>query len=135
MKVGDTEAVNIKGDVVAEAKVVEIDRDNNTVTLIVPATKVVMGLRLEIDTTPATPDESGTGHVLIGTEDVSGKTVDATTTHVESVETAAPVAETAADVTTGVEAASISGTSTGTPVGTATDTAVVPVEKPVESSE
>lgn len=128
MKVGDTEAVAIRNDVVAQAKVVEIDRDNNTVTLIVPATRVVMGLKLEIDTTPPAPSEEGTGHVLIGTEG-------AVTTHVES---AAPVEGTVSveNPAVGViDGASIRPSTEDTPTGEATQSAVEGPEKAVEASE
>lgn len=127
MKVGDTEVVSIKGDAVAEAKVVEIDREGGTVTLIVPATKVVMGLRMEIDTAPPAPTEGGTGHVLLGVETNDGKTVDAEVTHVETtnaVESA--TAESAPD-------SSISrNEAVETPTGEATQTALEAPEKATE---
>lgn len=50
MNVGDTVPVTIAGQVVAQAKVVELD--NQAVTLIVPATQVVMGVKTELDTAP-----------------------------------------------------------------------------------
>ena len=120
MKVGDTEVVSIKGDAVAEAKIVEIDREGGTVTLIVPATKVVMGLRMEIDTAPPAVDESGTGHVLLGVDEPGGSGVEATATHVESA---------TAVETTQPETPSVSGTDTETPTGEATQTTVEGPEK------
>lgn len=50
MKRGETVPVTIAGQVVAQAKVVELDEA--TVTLIVPATQVVMAVRTELDTAP-----------------------------------------------------------------------------------
>ena len=45
MKIGDIFPVTIAGQTVANAKVVELDKDS--ATLIVPATKVVMAIRTE----------------------------------------------------------------------------------------
>lgn len=50
MKVGETVPVSIAGETVAQAKVVEMS--NETVTLIVPATQVVMAVKTELDTAP-----------------------------------------------------------------------------------
>lgn len=73
MKRGDKIPVNISNDVVAQAEVVEIDETNRTVTLIVPATRVVMGLRVELDTTPPEPTGEGAAVVVTGVDRLDGE--------------------------------------------------------------
>lgn len=48
MKVGDTLAVTIQGHQVALAEVVDVNTKENTVELVVPATRVVMGLQVSL---------------------------------------------------------------------------------------
>lgn len=55
MKRGDKVPVNLGQHVVAQAEVVEIN--NETATLVVPATKIVMGIRHELTDLPK--DDSG----------------------------------------------------------------------------
>lgn len=64
MKVGDVVPVTIAGQTVAQAKVVELD--SATVTLIVPATQVVMAVRTELDTAPV--EESSKQVIIDGVE-------------------------------------------------------------------
>lgn len=65
MKVGDTVAVNIGASTVANAKIVELG--DGTATLVIPATKVVMAVRTELDTTPVAPSQ-GNEHAILGIE-------------------------------------------------------------------
>jgi hypothetical protein len=90
MKVGDGVPVTIANDVVAQARVVEIDREGNTATMIVPATRVVMALKVELDTTPTVTEPEkeviitgvdrvdGEGNV-IGSTEVSGESAPVST--------------------------------------------------------
>lgn len=55
MKVGETVDVTIAGQVVAQAKVVELGAE--TTTLIVPATQVVMAVSTQLSAAPA-PEQS-----------------------------------------------------------------------------
>jgi hypothetical protein len=64
MKVGDTVPVNIGAATVTNAKIVELG--DGTATLVIPATKVVMGVRTQLDTAP-TPT-GGTEHAILGVE-------------------------------------------------------------------
>lgn len=66
MKVGETIAVNIGQATVQQAKIVEIDNENSLVTLVVPATRVVMSFRTELDTTTTSTDSNQ--HVMLGLE-------------------------------------------------------------------
>lgn len=65
MKVGDKIPVTIAGQQVTEAVIKELA--DGTVTLEFPATRAVMGVRTEIDTTPITPT-GGTEHAILGIE-------------------------------------------------------------------
>ena len=109
MKTGDTVPVTIAGDTVAQAKVTEIDKDNNTVTLIVPATRVVMGLRVEIDSAPAPVEEPAKQTIITGVDRVDGEGNVIESASTDTV--AAPVGESAAVGDTSNE---------GTPEGEAT---------------
>lgn len=69
VKTGDKFPVYIAGQQVAEASVVEIE--NDAVTLIVPATRVVMAVRQELAPAvePEQVDGTGNQHVMLGRED------------------------------------------------------------------
>lgn len=135
MKTGDTIPVTIAGDVVAQAKVTQIDKDANTVTLIVPATKVVMGLRVEIDTAPAPVEEPTKQTIITGVDrvDAQGNVIEGASTGEP-----APAGESAAvgGNTENAESANSANANTGsatpTPVGEATQTGLSePVAPPV----
>lgn len=81
MKVGDTVPVYIAGHVVAQARVEAMG--DGTATLIVPATRAIMGVRTDLTDLPE-KEESGTDHQILGVER-DGETVD--------VEPPAPVGE------------------------------------------
>lgn len=102
MKVGESVAVTIAGQVVAQAKIVELGTD--TVTLIVPATQVVMAVEAQITTpepvepskqviidsvsrrepTPVADESAPVGENP--TIDVGVPTIDADTTNVDAAE-------------------------------------------------
>lgn len=73
MKVGDKVGVDIGGHWVADAKVKRIDDDR--VTLVVPATEVVMALKTTIDPSVGPDRASGTEHAILGSENVQGDIV------------------------------------------------------------
>ena len=125
MKKGDTVPVNIAGDVVAQAVVADIDKEANTVTLIVPATKVVMGLRVEIDTAPAPVGEPSTQTIITGVDryDSDGNVIEGASTGQP-----APAGESAAVGGNAENDANVNvatNTATATPVGESTQTEVV----------
>lgn len=116
MKVGDTVPVTIANDVVAQAKVVEIDRDQNSATMIVPATRVVMALKVELDTAPqVTEPEKEVIITGVDRVDADGNVVSST----EAGDSAPVVANAENDVN-----ANTSG-SAETPTGDATQTELV----------
>lgn len=115
MKVGDTVPVNIANDVVAQAKIVEVDREKNQATMIVPATRVVMALKVELDTTP-TQSEPEKEVIITGVDRVDGDG------NVVSSESAPVVPKSENDETPSGDAISGSTEDAGTPEGTATQT-------------
>lgn len=130
MKVGDPVAVNIAGDVVAQAKIESVDEVARTVTMVIPATRVVMGLKVELDTAPPVAEEPSKQVIITGVD-----RVDSEGNIIEGGSTSAP-----GESATVVENAE-NATSTETPTGGATQEAITPVEPaqetvvaPVESS-
>lgn len=67
MKQGDTTSVQIQGIEVGQAVVERVE--GNQVTLVIPAQRVVMGLRTELTSgEPAPADTSGTERIIEGAE-------------------------------------------------------------------
>jgi len=103
MKVGEAVEVNIGQAVVQQGKIVEIDTESSTATIVIPATKVVMSFKTQLDTT-ATAENTGNEHVILGVESrdegISTPVQEAVpvaqpveTPAVESTDEAAPVEE------------------------------------------
>lgn len=138
MKKGDQIPVNIAGDVVAQATIERVDLEANTVTMVFPATRVVMALRTEIDTTPAEPVETepATQTIITGVDrvDAQGNIIEG-----KSTGEPAPVVESAPvsgneGVAAGVEGSSpVPTPDGGTPEGDATQTQLVEPTPPVET--
>lgn len=123
MNVNDLIPVNIAGDVVAQAKVTEIDKEKNTVTMIVPATKVVMGLRVELDTAPPVAEEPTTQTIITGVDryDGEGNLIPGASTSAPGE--SAPVVAPVENATNGETP---TGTATATPQGHSSQTTVTP---------
>lgn len=129
MKKGDKVPVSIAGDVVAQATVESIDSTANTVTMVFPATRVVMGLRVEIDTAPVATEEPQTQTIITGVDRVNS---DGEIIEGKSTGDPAPVAETPVEAPKGpasesapvVEQVQDNG-AVETPTGETTQTTVV----------
>lgn len=116
MKVGDTYKVYLEVapgvfeplDIAASIKT--IDEDNKQVKLVLPATLITMDTKVEIDTTPPAPVDTGNSHVMLGLDDgnISGGPV------------TQPVIP--QDVQQAVELATSAPVGVGTPVQTVTPT-------------
>lgn len=78
MKVGDNIPVYIAGQVVANAKVRELG--NDTATLVVPATLVVMAVRTELAGDAPAADTTGTETIITGVDRSTGAPVENQTT-------------------------------------------------------
>ena len=65
MKKGDKVPVHIAGDVVAQAVVESVDLEARQATLVFPATRVVMGLRVEVDTAPQVVEDADSKQTII----------------------------------------------------------------------
>lgn len=89
MKVGDKHPVTIAGQVVAEAEVKELEGE--TVTLVVPATRVVMAVQTQLAEAPQVAPETQT--IVIGTEGPDGNTDVAQAPAVEATPPAAQPVE------------------------------------------
>lgn len=90
MKVGDKVPVFIGGHTVAQAEVKAVDSSENTATLVVPATLVVMGVRTELTDLPGSEpatDTLITGVDRAGTEPVESATGSDTPANSETVTT------------------------------------------------
>lgn len=92
MKVGDKVPVTIAGQQVTLAVVTEMG--DGTATLVFPATKAVMGVRTELDTTPVAPQ--GNEHAILGVEPATQPTLEAPSVDVVAEVAPAPVAATPA---------------------------------------
>lgn len=137
MKKGDKVPVNIAGDVVAQATVEKVDVEANTVTMVFPATRVVMGLRTEIDTTPEVVEtpEPAKQTIITGVDrvDAEGNIITPAGEVLSPPAEPEPAGESAAvagneGVAAGVEGASEvpeSGGGVETPIGEATATGLV----------
>lgn len=103
MKVGDTVPVNIGHHTVAQAQVKSVDTKENTATLVVPATLVVMGIRTELTDLPSA--ESATETLITGVEAPTepeesatvGEPIDTNTSNVSGSENVGVVEGTAAE--------------------------------------
>lgn len=112
MKTGDTVPVTVAGQVVAQAAVVELDK--NTATLIVPATRVVMAVRTELAVEE--PKEEGPSTLITGVDRVDGDgNVVETATQGGEVTNVSDSATFNAEPETPVEAKDNSGTPTPQP--------------------
>lgn len=121
MKIGDKVPVNIAGDVAGQAEVTAVDMETRQVTLVIPATRVIMALKVELDSAPAPVEEPTTQTIITGVD-----RYDAEGNLIPGGSTSAP-----GESATVVESAP----NTETPVGSATQeevTPVTPVEAPVE---
>lgn len=121
MKVNDLVPVNVGAGVVAQAKITEVDAENSTVTLIIPATKVVMAYSTQLAPEAVAPKPEPTVETIItGVDRTEGGE-------------AAPVVETIAP-TQAVETGPIE---TPKPEEPAKEVPAEPVEKPatVETSD
>lgn len=121
MKIGDKVPVNIAGDVAGHAEVTAVDMETRQVTLVIPATRVIMALKVELDSAPAPVEESNVQTIITGVDryDSEGNLIPGGSTSAPGE--SAPVVETSQNAET--------------PEGTATQTAItapVPVEAPVE---
>jgi hypothetical protein len=67
VKVGETLEVTIGGMKVADAKIVEVDHKKNTVEIVVPATRAVMGFKTQLDV-PPTPVAPEVQHEVVEVE-------------------------------------------------------------------
>lgn len=67
MKVGDKFSVTIAGETIADAVVREVNEDDSTATLVVPATLVTMSYRTHDELTPGdpAPGVEGAEHILL----------------------------------------------------------------------
>lgn len=131
MKKGDTVPVNIAGDVVAQAVVESVDLNTRQVTMVVPATRVVMGLRVEVDTAPAPVEEPAKQTLITGVDrvDADGNVISSTTSEPVAAGESAPVVETPQnDENVNADQGAVE-----TPTGEATQTEVKAPE-PVETS-
>lgn len=126
MKKGDKIPVNIAGDVVAQATIESVDETARTVTMVVPATRVVMALRVELDTTPPAVEDKEVQTIITGVDRVDA---DGNVIAGASVDAPGGIASASVGETTNT---SQTGTNEGTPTGTATQTQLVaPVVPPV----
>lgn len=74
MKIGDLVPVNIGAGVVAQAKITEVDTENSTVTLIIPATKAVMAYSTQLAPEATAPKpEPTTETIITGVDRASGE--------------------------------------------------------------
>ena len=90
MKVNDLVPVNVGAGVVAQAKITEVDAENSTVTLIIPATKVVMAYSTQLAPEAVAPKPEPTVETIItGVDRASGEAAPV----VENIDSASPVVE------------------------------------------
>lgn len=124
--------MNIAGDVVAQAVVESVDLNSRQVTLVVPATRVVMGLRVEVDTAPAPAEEPSKQTLITGVDrvDADGNVISSTSSEPVPAGESAPVVEPAQNDTGAVQS---NNSATPTPTGEATQTQITGPE-PVEGS-
>ena len=94
MKKGDKVPVHIAGDVVAQAVVESVDLEARQATLVFPATRVVMGLRVEVDTAPQAVEDTDSKQTIITGVD----RVDSEGNIIEGASTGEPVASESAPV-------------------------------------
>lgn len=116
MKVGDKIPVTIAGQPVAQATVKELG--DGTVTLEFPATRAVMAVRTEIDTTPVA--SGGAEHAILGVENPITNTPELVETPTVPADAATPAEASQGD---SVDAATA-----------ATPAVTTPVEAPVEQT-
>lgn len=128
MKKGDKVPVTIAGDVAAQAVVESVDMDTRQATLVIPATRVIMALRVEIDSAPQVAETEPAKQTIITGVD----RVDSEGNIIEGASTGEPVASESAPVGGNAENAE-NGNAVETPVGTATQTEVVAPVPPVET--
>lgn len=118
MKVNDLVPVNVGAGVVAQAKITEVNVEDSTVTLIIPATKVVMAYSTQLAPEAVAPKPEPTVETLItGVDRASGESA-------AVVETIAPTSEV---TNTGVETGPIE---TDKPTEPEKPVQPEPVEKP-----
>ena len=99
MKVNDLVPVNVGAGVVAQAKITEVDAENSTVTLIIPATKVVMAYSTQLAPEATAPKtEPTTETIITGVDRVSGEAApvenSVSASPVENTDSENPVTET-----------------------------------------
>lgn len=129
MKKGDKVPVTIAGDVAAQAVVESVDMDTRQATLVIPATRVIMALRVEIDSAPQVAETEPAKQTIITGVD----RVDSEGNVIEGASTGEPVASESAPVGGNAENAENANSATETPTGTATQTEVVAPVPPVET--
>jgi hypothetical protein len=88
LKKGDKVPVLIAGDVATQAVVESVDMETRRATLVIPATRVVMALRVEIDTAPQVVEETDSKQTVITGVD----RVDSEGNIIEGASTGEPVA-------------------------------------------
>jgi hypothetical protein len=71
MKKDDIVAVDISGQKVQDGKVKSVDWENGQVTIVIPATEVVMAFRTQLDPAATAPKSETTHHAILGTEQSS----------------------------------------------------------------
>lgn len=136
MKVGETVPVNIGAGVVAQAKITGVDTENSTVTMEIPATRVVMGYKVQLETAPPVAEPEGAHSVITGVDrvDAEGNVIGAETRDVPSESAAQGVENPPAEEVTDV-VSSVDSDSDATPTGEATQTQLVEPAPVVETNE
>lgn len=124
MKVGDKVPVNIAGDVAGQAVVTAVDMETRQVTLVIPATRVIMALKVELDSAPAPVEEPSKQVIITGVDrvDSEGNVIEGAST--DSPGESAAVVENAQNAENGNEAK---------PEGEATQTELVSPTPPAET--
>jgi hypothetical protein len=119
LKKGDKVPVTIAGDVATQAVVESVDMDSRRATLVIPATRVVMALRVEIDSAPqvAAEPESNKQTIITGVDRVDNEG-----NIIEGASTGEPVASESATVGGNSEIAESGAVETPQPDATQTQT-------------
>lgn len=101
MKVGDKEPVIIAGQVVGYADISEIA--DGTATLVIPATRVVMGVRTSLTQDTAPVDTTGTETIITGVDRVPATPPVADEQTLEAPSGEAPIVSPSAEAAAPVE--------------------------------
>lgn len=136
MKKGDKVPVTIAGDVAAQAVVESVDMDTRQATLVIPATRVIMALRVEIDSAPQVAEtEPAKQTIITGVDrvDSEGNIIEGASTGEPVASESAPVGGNGENAESANAANASTSSATETPVGTETQTEVVAPTPPVET--